>query len=196
MIRHAILAASLLLMAAGPPPPSSPPPAPAEKPVMQPTRDAVVGYHLAPASGEAIDVRVMLRAGGQLLRMDLPDYSIILVQPATRQLTLVVPTERTALELPWSDGPQPLFLVDDSKRYTRKGEATIAGQRCTMWDAVADRARSSVCVTADGIILRQLTFDAVGRRSLVEAVVIRYEPLGAADFEVPPGFQRMVGTAQ
>lgn len=193
-MRGAGAALLVVLLVAGPAVAATAPAAP-DRPPSAPTRDAVVGYHLMPATGEAIDVRVMLRAGGLALRMDLPDGSTVLAAPATKQLTMVVPLERTALDMPWAEGPQPLFVVDDSKRYTRKGDATIAGQRCTMWDAVADKARNAVCVTKDGVILRHISFDPMGRRNLVEAFVIQYEGLAESDFEVPAGFEHLTGTA-
>lgn len=172
---------------------AAPAPAAGERPPGVPTRDAVVGYRLAPAAGEAIEVRVMLRAGGRALRVDLPDGSTVLAVPASRELTMVVPLERTAMALPWSEGPQPLFTVDRSKRFTRKGEATVADTRCTVWDAVGDKARDSVCVTADGVVLRHASVDPAGRRSVAEALIVRYEPLTDADFEVPAGFERLSG---
>jgi hypothetical protein len=161
-------------------------------PPFVPTRDAVLGYHLAPATGEAIDVRVALRAGGKGLRMDLPDQTYMLALPATRSLTLIVPLERTALDLPWTDGPQPLFTLDEKARYTKKADATVAGQRCTNWDAVGERGRSTVCVTPDGVILRSVGTDPLGRRNLIEAFAIKYEGLAESDFQVPSGFERLV----
>ena len=80
-----------------------------DRPSITPTRDAIVGYHLAPATGETIDVRVMFRSGGKALRVDLPDQSFMLAIPPTRHLVLVVPLQETALDLPWADGPQPSF---------------------------------------------------------------------------------------
>ena len=178
--------AALLLTAAAPPPAPGP-----DRPVLAPTRDAVVGYHLAPAAGEAINVRVSLQAGGGNLRLDLPDHSFMVASPPSRQLVLVVPLEQTAMELPWSDGPQGLFLLDDRMRFTRKGEATVAGQRCTQWDAVLDRTRNSICVSADGVVLRSQSQDASGRRNLIEAFAVRYQALVESDFAVPAGFERM-----
>lgn len=161
-------------------------------PAMVPSRDALVGYHLAPATGEAIDVRVALRAGGKGLRMDLPDQTYMLATTATRNVVLVVPLEQTALELPWTDGPQPLFTLDDKARYTKKADATVAGQRCTNWDTVGERGRSTVCVTGDGVILRSAATDPLGRRNLIEAFAIRYEGLADSDFQVPQNFERLV----
>lgn len=180
--RFALAMAALLLMAA----------APAEdRPPLAPTRDAVVGYHLAPASGESINVRVSLAAGGGALRVDLPDQSFMVATPPSKQLVLVVPLEQTAMDLPWADGPQPLFLLDARMRFTKKGEATVAGQRCTQWDTVLDRSRATMCVTSDGVVLRSQTQDAAGRKGLIEAFAIRYQALVESDFAIPPSFDRL-----
>ena len=165
-----------------------------DRPSIAPTRDAIVGYHLAPATGETIDVRVVFRGGGKALRVDLPDQSFMLAIPPTRSLVLVVPLQETALELPWADGPQSLFLLDERMRFTRKGELTIAGQRCVQWDAVLETAKSTVCVTKDGIVLRSQSQDPMGRRNLVDAFIVRYEGLAEADFVVPEGYDRMVAS--
>lgn len=179
-----------LSVAAQPAPPA------VERPALAPARDAVVGYHLAPATGEAIDVRVALRAGGRALRMDLPDQSYMIASPPSRSLVLVVPLERTALDLPWADGPQSLFLLDEKMRFTRKAEATIAGQRCVVWDTVLDRARSTVCVTNDGLVLRSTSLDPLGRRNLIEAFAVRFDSLAEVDYAVPSGFERLTSTTK
>lgn len=165
-----------------------------ERPALTPTRDAIVGYHLAPATGETIDVRVIFRSGGKALRLDLPDQSFMLAVPPTRSLVLVVPLQETALDLPWADGPQPLFLLDERMRFTRKSELTIAGQRCVQWDTVLDGAKSTVCVTKDGIILRSQSLDPMGRRNLVDAFIVRFENAAEADFVVPGGYDRLVAS--
>lgn len=192
MIRHALLL--LALTAAGPAPAPAPAPAPGlaqDRPTLAPTRDAVVAYHMVPGSGEPIDVRVGFKIGGAALRVDLPDSSFILAIPATLTLVMVVPLQRTALEMPWVDGPQPLFLLDERMRFTRKGEATIAGARCTIWDAALDRARNTLCVSADGLVLRNQSQDAQGRRNLVEAYGIRLQSLPDSEFSIPADFVRL-----
>ena len=190
---HLVAAAfAVILGAAGP----APAPGAAERPSIMPTRDAVVGYHLAPATGEAIDVRVSFQAGGRALRMDLPDHSFMVATPGDKRLVLVVPLEQTAMELPWTDGPQPLFLLDERMRFTRKAEATVAGQRCTLWDAVLERTRATVCVTADGVLLRSQSQDPMGRRNLIEAFAIRYQALVESDFAVPAEFDRLNAVAK
>ena len=167
-----------------------------ERPPASPTRDATVGYHLAPAAGEAINVRVLFRGGGQALRVDLPDTSYMIALPPSQTLTLIVPLEQTAAILPWSAGPQALFLTTDRTRYTKKAEATIAGQRCTLWDTQQDALRGTVCITKDGLMLRNQFTDPQGRRNSVEAFAVRLEPSAETDFTIPVGFERLVAGPQ
>ena len=185
-----LLPLGLLLAAAAPP--AAPPAAPAaDHPLLAPSRDAVVAYHVAAAGGEPINIRVGFRAGGKALRVDLPDASYLLAFPLLHEVTMVVPLERTTADLGWADGPQSLFLLDDRMRFTRKADATIAGQKCALWDAALGDDHHTVCVTADGIVLRNQSQDSRGRRNMVEALLVRYEPVPDVAFQVPPGFEAL-----
>ena len=152
----------------------------------------MLGYHLAPASGEPIDVRVTLRAGGKALRVDLPDTSYVLAFPPVQEVTMVVPLDRTTADLRWGEGPQALFLLDDRMKFTRRTDLTVAGQKCMQWDAMTEQDRHLICVTADGVLLRNQWQDARGRRNLVEAFAVRYENVDNTAFELPAGFERIV----
>ena len=174
-----------LLLLAGAAPASDRPPAGA-------TRDALVGYHLRPATGEAIDVRVELKAGGTAFRVDLPDTNYLVGVPSSRSLTMVVPLERTLVGIGWDEGPQALFTVDTEARVTRRGEGIVAGQRCTQWDALIGGVLHLWCVSLDGLVLRNQFQDRQGRRSLVEAFSVRYDSLADADFAIPDGYDPVV----
>ncbi len=181
MTRFALLIPLIALLAgAGPAP---------DRPVMLPSRDALVAYHLAPATGEPIDIRVAMLAGAKALRFNLPDTSYILVMPSTQTATMVVPLQRTIAPLPWAEGPQSLFLPDEHARYTRRAELTVAGQKCTQWDAQLDQDKRTLCITADGLMLRNQSQDPQGRRNLVEATIVRYEAVPAEIFAMPEGFE-------
>lgn len=198
MIRTVMLvAAALAVGAAGPSrlgtaPSHAPTPAMAPgSPAAAPARDGVVAYHLAPAGGAAFDVVMLVRAGAKALRIELPDQSYMLATPATRSLVLVVPSARTVAVLPWEEGPQPLFLVDTRMKFARHGASTIAGQRCTNWEAAHEPGHNMLCVTDDGLVLRNQFQDAQGKRSLVEAFAVKYDAMDPGDFEVPAGFDRL-----
>lgn len=188
MTRSGLLVAILFLAAAGPAPA---PAAGPDRPVIPPTRDAILGYNLQPGAGEAIRARVSIQAGAKTLRLDLPDLTYMIATPATHSLIMVVPLERTTVDLPWSDGPQTLFLLDDTARYARKGESTVAGQRCTVFDVQQDTKASAVCVSPEGLVLRHQSTDANGRRNLVEAYAVQLGGTTDAEFKLPAGFDRL-----
>ena len=194
MTRVPLLLATLPLLAiiagAAPVPAATGP----DRPVIPPTRDAVLGYRLQPAQGETINARVSLLAGARTLRMDLPDFTFMLATPATHNLVMVVPLEHTVVDLAWSDGPQSLFLLDDHARFTRKGEATVAGQRCTIYDMQGDVTPGTVCVSADGLVLRHQTTDPQGRRNLVEAFAVQLGGTTEDEFKLPRGYERLEPT--
>jgi hypothetical protein len=147
---------------------------------------------LRPATGEAIDVRVELKAGGTAFRVDLPDSNYLIGVPSSQSLTMVAPLERTLVGILWQNGPQALFTVDEAARFTRRSDATVAGQRCTLWDAVIDGVTHLLCITPDGLVLRNQFQDRQGRRNLVEAFSVRFEALVDADFAIPEGFDPIV----
>lgn len=192
MLRMLCLAAALLLRAAIPALAADAPVAAApDRPPIPSTRNAVLGYHIRPGAGEEINVRVSLLPDGRAMRVDLPDFTFMLADPAHRSVVMVVPAERMVVNLAWSEGPQVLFLLDDGASYTRKAEATVAGQRCTTWDVKLDRALNTVCVTPEGLVLRNQSTDAAGRRNLVEAYAVQYGKATDAEFQVPPGYERL-----
>jgi hypothetical protein len=165
--------------------------APVDHPVLLPTHDALVAYHLAPTGGEAIDLRVAFKAGAKQMRFNLPDTTYMIVTPATESVVMVVPLQRTTADLPWTAGPQSLFLLDPNAHFSRKGELTVAGQKCTQWDVISDQDKRTVCVTADGLVLRNQSSDPQGHRNLVEATIVRVEPVPAEVFVVPKGFENI-----
>ncbi len=190
MNRRAILFAASMLVAAAPLAA-----APPDRPVLLPGHDALVAYRMEPASGEPIDLRVAYLAGAKEVRFNLPDTSYILVTPAKASVMMVVPLQGTLAELPYAAGPQSLFLLDEHARFTRKGEMTVAGQKCTQWDMVLDQDRRTVCITPDGLLLRNYATDPQGRKSLVEATVVRVEPVPAELFVIPAGYEKITPDA-
>ena len=181
-ILAAILPAAAIVAGAGP--------APAH-PAMVPAHDALVAYHLASATGEPIDLRVAYLAGGKHIRFNLPDLSYILVTPAQQAVEMVVPLESTYADMPWETGPQSLFVLDERAHFIRKGDLTVAGQKCTQWDVVQEQDKHTVCVTADGLVLRNQSSDPQGRRNLVEATIVRTEPVPPDLFVVPKEFEKI-----
>ncbi len=185
MNRLAIILATCFLAAA---PVAAAPP---DRPSLFPVHDALVAYQMVPAVGEKIDLRVAYLAGGKEIRFNLPDTSYILVTPSKRSVLMVVPLEGTLADLPWAAGPQSLFLLDEHAHFVRKGETTVAGQKCTQWDMTLEQDRRAVCVTVDGLVLRNQGTDPQGRKSLVEATIVRTEPVPAELFVIPSGYEKI-----
>lgn len=179
----AVLVAGIVVLAAAP-----------DRPALVPAREASVLYRVTNADTAPIEVRVTTAAGGSPMRLDMPDRSYMLVNAAAHSMAMVVPDEQTVLNLPYQDGPQTHFQLNDRMRFTRRAPGTVASVRCTTWDVVVDNARGTMCISEDGIMLRSLGVDETGRRNLIEAVSVSYAPATADEFVPPADFSQMAAT--
>ncbi len=177
------MAAGIVLMAAAP-----------DRPALVPSREASVLYRVTNADSAPIEVRVTTAAGGSPMRLDMPDRTYMLVDALAHNMAMVVPDEQTVLNLPYQDGPQTHFQLNERMRFTRRAPATVANVRCTTWDVAVDNARGTMCITDDGIMLRSLGVDETGRRNLIEAVSVSYAPAMPDEFVPPPDFSQMAAT--
>jgi len=197
MIGRALTAYALALLAVGlpyAPPSAAAQQAAPDRPAMVPTREASVLYRMSKAGVEPVEARITTKAGGSPMRLDMPDGTYMLVDQAARSMAMVVPDEQTVLELPFEDGPQAQFQLNERMRFTRKGVDTVAAVRCTNWEVTLDRARGTMCISDDGIMLRSLGQDEAGRRNSVEAISVSFAPAPASDFTPPSDFDRMIAT--
>jgi hypothetical protein len=187
MMRQALAAAvagaSLLALAAAP-----------DRPALAPSREASVLYRVVNADAAPIEVRVTAEAGGSPMRLDLPDRTYMLVDQAAHRIEVVVPDEQVVLDVPYQDGPQTHFQLNDRMRFTRRAPGTVAAVRCTVWDVAVDNTRGTMCISDDGILLRSSGLDTAGRRNLIEAVSVSFAPASADEFVPPADFSRMAAT--
>lgn len=167
-----------------------------ERPLLAPAREASVLYRMTKTGAEPVEVRVTTEAGGSPLRIDLPDGAYVIVDQPAHSTAMVVPNEQTVMELPFEDGPQTQFQLNERMRFTRRGVDTVATVRCTTWDVALDRVHGVVCVSDDGILLRSSGQDGAGGRSLIEAVSVSFAPASASDFVPPADFERMSPASQ
>ncbi len=165
-----------------------------DRPALVPSREASVLYRVTNADAAPIEVRTTVAAGGSPMRLDMPDRTYMLVDSAARRMAMVVPDEQVIVEIPYQDGPQTHFQLNERMRFTRRAPGTVATVRCTMWDVVVDNARGTMCISDDGIMLRSSGVDEAGRRNLIEAVSVSYAPAPADEFVPPADFRRMVAT--
>ena len=165
-----------------------------DRPALAPTREASVLYRVVNAGAPPVEVRVTAEAGGSPMRLDLPDRTYMLVDQAARSIAVVVPEEQMVLDVPYGDGPQTYFQLNDRMRFTRRAPATVAAVRCTVWDVAVDKARGTMCISDDGILLRSSGTDEAGRRNLIEAVSVSFAPASAGEFVPPADFSRVAAT--
>ncbi len=185
MTRARLLLALLLMAAASPPP---------ERPPLAPTREVSVLYRLLALDKPQTEIRITTRPGAQgiVRRIDLPDQSYLLIDHRKHSVDMVVPAEGTVLDVPWATGLGDQFTLNDRMRFTRRHPATVAKQRCTVWDVVQDTQRGQLCITDDGVMLFTEGIDAQGRHIAIEAVSVTYTPAPQADFLTPPDVERVV----
>ncbi len=167
-----------------------------DRPLLAPAREASVLYRMTKTGAEPIEVRVTTEAGGSPLRIDLPDGAYVIVDQPAHSTAMVVPNEQTVMDLPFDDGPQGQFQLNERMRFIRRGSDTVATLRCAIWDVALDKAHGAVCVSDDGILLRSSGQDGGGRRSLIEAVSVSFAPASASDFVPPADFERISPASQ
>lgn len=182
-LRAAVAGASILTLAAAP-----------DRPALVPSREASVLYRVVSADAAPIEVRITTGAGGSPMRLDMPDRTYMLVDQAARSIEVVVPDEQMVLDVPYQDGPQTHFQLNDRMRFTRRAPGTVAAVRCTTWDVAVDNTRGTMCISDDGILLRSSGVDEAGHRNLIEAVSVSFAPAAANEFVPPADFSRMAAS--
>ena len=150
-------------------------------PVVAPTRDVTVSYQLTGVSqtNGAVLMKIAYAHHNDQVRMDfyafagaqVPFGSVIWDAPANHVWSLL-PETQSYYELPAAGKPNPGLLLNDKMTFSRIGDTTVAGLGCTDWTIGngADYA-GSVCVTADGVVLRALRTKPQEGSMLATAVV-------------------------
>jgi hypothetical protein len=181
------LAPALLLLAALPA-------AAQERPVLVPTRDVAVTYRVTAGQGQGHELRMAWLVAERKLRVDAegaPGWSVI-DQQAKRML-VVMEQQRAVLEVPANTGPGGLSVPTEppaSARFTRAGNDTVAGLRCTLWRYEDGDRHGETCLTADGVMLRSSGGKGT-RTGAVEATKVAYGPQDPVRFQAPPGYRSM-----
>lgn len=191
--------ALLLLVAAGPAAPGSAAPKPAatasapgpDRPLLSPAREASVLYRISSSPTEVYEIRITSLPGNARRRIDLPDKSYMLIDHGSQTLQMVSPFEGTVMGVPWASGLGQQFTLDSTMKFQRRGQATVAGLRCTTYAVSTAITSGEACVTEDGVMLRTLAQNNRGQRTAIEAISVSYTPAPPADFSPPPDFQRV-----
>ena len=156
-----------------------------------PTRDVTVTYQLtASQGGLPPTVTAHITPAGDV-RIDTPDRGSVIYDLGSGEADWLMPNSPLYIQLPVKGSLAGTFLPDSGARFTRAGQATVAGMTCTEWHIAAPRGSGSACVTSDGVILRAEGGDTRGARGEIMATNIAYEAQPAALFHPPAGAQRL-----
>ncbi len=164
-----------------------------ERPVIHPTRDAMIDYRVEGRTQNGPQtIRMYVTAGGHKTRIEPSGgrTAIIIDRPAG--VTVIVMYDRRSyMERPISTTQASGFEVGrQSDQFSRKGSETIAGRRCTLWESGGQRT-SVACITDDGLILRGESQAAGGgERSSLIATNVQVGPVSPEMFNPPAGFDR------
>lgn len=162
-------------------------------PPLTPTRDVQVDYNVQPDGvPEPKAVRTWFAYNGGLMRIDSPQgMGETVLNRMTRQVTIIINTQKIYSQLDARYGISNPFLLDLSMSFSRKGTSSIAGVACTEWDVRTDQGTAVACVTEDGVILREVGVDGDGLKGRIEAVHVVYGPIALDMFQPPANYRRI-----
>lgn len=158
-----------------------------DRPLVTPTRDVDVTYRMG-QSGQELEQRTRWLQAERRLRVDTPTPGVyMIVDYATRRMSMVSDADRGVLELDAKAGPLP-GQAPEGSGFTRQGSAQVAGLACTEWRTLDSLGAATLaCITQDGVLLRAQQ----DGRVLVEAARVTYGPQQPGAFRVPEGYTRV-----
>ena len=160
-------------------------------PLLAPSRDVAVTYRLSADGNSPPEAVVHAKAGGMRLRIEPAGWPVTLLVDRTGGEIDVLIGQHAYVQTPLQANSLRFLQPEARASFTRRGQETVLGRRCTEWDLRAPEGTGRVCATADGVILRAEGTDRQGRHGAAEAVAIRYAPEPEADFAPPPGAVRL-----
>ena len=149
-------------------------------PQLLPTSDVDITYDVTLPSQPRIRERVRWLAAEQLERVDGPHKSTTIFNRRTHEITLLT-ANRTFRQLDMPRQPQE---PAPKATLTRGNESVVAGLHCVDWSWTEDVETRTVCITADGVLLRFL----VDSKTVSEARSVSYRRQPPEVFQVPPDY--------
>jgi hypothetical protein len=159
------------------------PPRAEEQPQLTPTRDVDITYKITQQRQKPITERVRWSAGEHLERVDGPNKSTSIFDHNARVDTLLNGASRTYRKL--ENAPRQLLEPEPGAALKRGNDSVVAGLPCTDWSWTEDVEKHTVCVTADGVVLRLVIDES---KTVMEARSVHYAPQSAELFRVPPSY--------
>jgi hypothetical protein len=152
------------------------------RPILLPTRDVDIRYDVTRPQQPKVRERVRWLAGEHLERVDASGRSTSIFDRDGRVVTLLTPASRTFRKV--DQAPRRPSEPPPGAVLTRGADAVIAGLSCTDWSWTEDGEKHTLCVTADGVILRLI----VDGQILREARSVKYAPQKPELFQVPANY--------
>ncbi|MHB0678092.1 hypothetical protein ACX4MV_05760, partial [Roseomonas mucosa] len=160
-------------------------------PRLEPSRDVAVTYRTLGGKPEPVEAQWL--ASERLLRLELPRQNGWgVLDRRSGQARLVMDKMRLVTELP-AEELQKMGLPADfgpGTRFTREGQAKVAGLSCTNWRYEERDASGRACLTADGVLLRA-EGQVQGRQGGIEATSVTYARQDPDRFRIPAGYQTL-----
>jgi hypothetical protein len=167
-----------------------------DRPPVAPARDVSVTYDIVggppqgtPGAGPGGGtMRMAWDVAGNRMRVDMAGgNSYIIVDRARKLGTMVMPQQRTYMEIVAGQMLQPGEIPDKDAKFTRGATETIAGLSCNVWNFESPDGAGSTCLTGDGVMLRANGQDGKG----VRATAVKYGPVPAVEFTLPDGYRKL-----
>ena len=156
-----------------------------DAPPVRPVRDVVVEYRpigMGENGGGAITMHFANKGGR--IRIDSPDGGFVAFDSATDRTLIVIAPNRSYMDVATDPAQRPPFFAPHGG-LVKSGTATVAGARCSIYDARINGQDGQLCLTDDGVLLR---VESGGRR--MEAVRVSFDAQPASLFEPPAGFRK------
>jgi hypothetical protein len=144
-------------------------------------RNVDIIYEVTLPSQPRIRERVRYLAAELLERVDGPHKSTTIFDRRTHEITIINSANRTFLKL---DMPQQPQESGPKATLNRGNESLVTGLHCVDWSWTEDVEARTVCVTADGVLLRFV----VDGQIVSEARSVSYIPQPAELFQVPSDY--------
>jgi hypothetical protein len=153
----------------------------AEPPQLLPTRDVDITYDVTLPSQPRVRERVRWLVAEQLERVDGPHKSTTIFNRRRREIIVLTSANRTFRQLDMPRQPQEPAPETTLKR---GNESVVAGLHCVDWSWIEDVETRTVCITADGVLLRFL----VDGQTVSEARSVSYRRQLPQVFQVPSDY--------
>src|ERR1700753_3703163 len=149
------------------------------QPVIQPTRDVAVQYHIVgesmvgPEPGHLDKIKISYEAGGQRMRIEPGGQpAFMIVDKSAGRMMVVMSGQKMYMEMPY-DARRMMDFSPANAKFTPRGTETVAGLKCTEYDVQSQQHNGSVCLTSDGVMLRAVSEDPQHQGS-IEATNVAY----------------------